>query len=292
MTKTDPRTTGVAVANSAELARWSGETGHAWVTHQRALDATHARPLELLLTEAGLAPGERVLDIGCGSGASSLAAAKAVAPSGHVDGLDISTPLLALARTRANEVDHPISFHLGDAQTAALAEASYAHVISRYGVMFFADPVGAFANILHALKPGGGATFLAWGPLEHNPWFAVARAAAVARLGAPAPRDPHAPGPLAFADPDRAAGLLRAGGFSVDLAEWRDLCLTPPGSRKAAADLAFRFGPAGRILDERRGGDADADAIRQSIADRFADFERPSSLEIPARLVLLRAHRP
>lgn len=290
--------------NAAEIARWNADPGRAWAEHQTAMDATHTASQALLMAAARLAPGQRVLDIGCGTGASTLAAAAAVAPQGTALGLDVSAPLLATARARAAAAGVPAAFRELDIQTAApdrpppggapgdLCGGPFDRAISRFGVMFFSDPAAAFARIAAALVPGGRAAFLAWGPLEANPWFAVPRAAAVARLGTPAPRDPHAPGPLAFADPARAGALLEAGGLRVETAAHRDVALTPPGGIEGAAALAFRFGPAGRILEEKGGTEADIAAVRRTIADGLARYATPAGMAIPARLTLLTALRP
>lgn len=278
--------------NADESARWNGPTGGAWAEHQAAMDATHRGSLALLLEAARLFPGDAVLDIGCGTGASTLAAAEVVGVEGTALGLDISEPLLALAQSRTAAAGSPARFTLADAQTDDLGEACYTHAISRFGVMFFADPAAAFANIARALRPGGRVAFLGWGPLEENPWFAVPRQAAIARLGAPSPRDPLAPGPLAFADAARAGRLLEAGGLVLETAEYRDLALTPPGGLAGGADLAFRFGPAGRIIEEKGGTEADARAIREGIATALAPFDSARGMAIPARLTLLTAHRP
>jgi len=279
-------------ANETERARWSGHTGQAWADHQAALDATHLASQALLMAEAQIAPGHQVLDIGCGSGASTLEAARLAGANGHAVGLDISAPLLAIAMRRARDAGLSVSFHEADAQTTPLREASIVRVISRFGAMFFADPVAAFTNIARAMRAGGRITMIAWGPLADNPWFAIPREAAVARFGEPAPRDPHAPGPLAFADPARVGELLKAAGLDIETAEHRTIALTPPGGIPGTTDLMFRFGPAGRMLSEAGGTDTDAAAIRAGIANAVAHYAKPDGIAIPACLSLLAARRP
>jgi len=177
--------------NADQVAFWNSPAGEKWVRNQAEMDMTLAPLTEMLLARAAPAPGQRVLDVGCGTGTTVLQLAGAVGPGGHVQGLDVSEPMLALARQRvaaagAGNVD----LVLDDAQTFAFDAGSRDLVFSRFGVMFFADPPAAFANLRRALVPGGRLVFVCWADLADNPWFKVPRDAAIARLG-PVPPTPR-----------------------------------------------------------------------------------------------------
>ena len=261
-----------------------------WVDYQTQLDAVMQLALDRLLTEAALQPGELVLDIGCGTGASTMAAARAVGPSGQVTGADISEIMLDLAGERTRQAGlQNVYYEVGDAQTHTFPAAGYDKIISRFGVMFFADPVAAFRNIAGALKPGGRMTFLAWAGPNGNPWFSVPSKAAIDVLGKPAPSDRHAPGPMAFQDQDYVTSILESAGWH-DIA-FREIAveLTPQGSVAEVADFATRLGPATRIIEEFEGNDVDIRKIAANVAREFAQFHDGDAVRVPAALNLVQA---
>ena len=279
--------TGVANADQAEF--WSGRAGAAWVARQAQFDAMMTPVLDLLMEAARPQAGERVLDIGCGTGASLLRIAPALGPDGHVTGIDISEPMLDMARHRVAQAGlTAVDMHLGDAQTHDF-DAVHDLVLSRFGVMFFVDPVAAFANIRRATRPGGRLVFVAWRGMADNPWFRLPSEAAQARLG-PVPRpDPHAPGPMAFADADRVLDILARAGWQAVAARPQDVTLTPPGSTAEVADFMGREGAASRIVAHHEGTEADVAAIISAVATRLADHTTPEGVRIPAKLSVFTA---
>ncbi len=202
--------------NQDQAANWNNASGKTWVEMQSVLDGMLA-PYEEIVVDAGF-PGEggRVLDIGCGAGAITLAMARRVGPAGHCVGLDISRPLVAAARARAaREGLGNASFVEGDAQTQVLDRDDFDALISRFGVMFFDDPVAAFANIRRAARTGGRLAFVAWrSPAENDFLTAAVRAAAPLLPDLPTPQ-PGAPGQFAFADGERVRSILEGGGWSA-----------------------------------------------------------------------------
>ncbi len=275
--------------NADQVAFWSGRAGAAWVARQAQFDGMMTPILEMLLETARPATGERVLDLGCGTGASLLRVADAVGPRGHVTGVDISVPMLGLARHRVAEAGlghvEPLN---ADAQIHPF-DQGFDLALSRFGVMFFADPVAAFANIRAAMRPRGRLAFVTWAGMADNPWFRIPSEVAQARLG-PVPRpDPRAPGPMAFAEPDYVCDILARAGWHAAEFRAEALELTPPGTLPEVADFMGREGPASRIVTHHDGSEADVTAIISGIADRIADHATPEGVRIPARLNLFTA---
>ncbi|MGO9559999.1 MAG: class I SAM-dependent methyltransferase, partial [Acidimicrobiales bacterium] len=190
------------MANTGMAEYWNGRPANVWVTEAERFDSILAPFGRRLLTSAVLKPGEQVLDVGCGNGAVSLEAARTVGRDGQVTGLDLSAPMLEVARRRAKEQGIDVSFVQGDAQTASF-DHPFDVVLSRFGVMFFDGPQAAFANLAKATRPGGRLCFVCWQELFANEWIAVPAMAMVAHVGIPELPEPGAPGPFALADAGR-----------------------------------------------------------------------------------------
>jgi SAM-dependent methyltransferase len=199
--------------NAAMAELWNGRSGENWIR----FDDHHDRGLrpwgEAVLAAAAPAAGERVLDIGCGTGWMTRAAARAVG-DGHAVGVDISEMLVERARAKAAaEGVTNAAFTVADAQDHAFDPNSFEAAISRFGIMFFADTVAAFANVGRALVPGGRLAFATWQDLLLNDWILVPFGAMATHVGVPEQPDPGAPGPWSLADPDRVRSVLGAAGF-------------------------------------------------------------------------------
>ncbi len=275
-------------SNVGEAEYW--RSAQQWVDCQDMLDALLQPVLDRVLTEAALQPGERVLDIGCGTGASTLAAAHAVGPDGHVTGADISGLMLELAQRRTDDVRlDNVTYCEGDAQVHGFASDHFDAVISRFGVMFFEDPAAAFHNIARAVKPGGRLVFLCWAALSKNPWFAVPRQSAIDVLGSVPPADPRAPGPMAFEDRAYVAEILHDASWHDVSIEEISLNLTPKGSLADVASFATRLGPASRIIKDLDGTEDDILKIETLVHDRLAEFATESGVQVAAKLNLVHA---
>jgi SAM-dependent methyltransferase len=256
-------------ANAEQFRAWNGDDVQHWVTHIDRYEAASARFDPWLLTAAAIAATDRVLDIGCGGGVSTAAAARA-APDGHVVGLDLSAPLLAVARRRADRAGLTnVTLVQGDAQVHPFEPATFDVVLSRFGVMFFGDPAAAFANIATAVRPGGRLAMLVWQGLAGNEWLGVLFETLAAGRPLPAPAA-GAPGPFALADPDTVRRLLGGAGFvDVDLADVRE-----PERWGADVDDAYTFvsslGPAKGLLAglDERGRESALAALRARLAER------------------------
>jgi SAM-dependent methyltransferase len=201
--------------NVEQVEYWDGSGGEHWVAQQARYDHINAGFGDRVVEVLSASSGERVLDVGCGNGALSLAIGPLVAPDGSVLGLDISGPMLAMATTRARAAGlENVRFERGDAQVHALPDGGFDAVVSRFGVMFFDDPHAAFANLARSLRPGGRVVFACWQDLVANDWLIVPVGAALAHVPMPDLGEPGGPGPLSLSDPDRIRSLLEGVGLA------------------------------------------------------------------------------
>lgn len=266
---------------------WKTQTS--WATHCAALDATMAPALDIVLARAGLQTDQNVLDIGCGTGASLLAAAEAVGPNGQVCGVDISPPLLEIAGKRCASLPQ-IRLVECNAETEVLP-SGFDAMISRFGVMFFSNPQKAFANIANSLTCAAPLTMIAWGVAGQNPWFMLPARIARNHLGEIPKIDRSLPGPFAFENMDRVYRDLQAAGLKDVYVDQVTCELTPQGSAADIADLSTHIGPAASALRQLDGSEADRLAIRDSLEEEFASFATPNGLRVPACLNLITARK-
>ena len=279
-------------ANAAMQRYWNEVAGPRWVGRQAAQEARNVEMLEQLLAAAAPQAGEHVLDIGCGTGVTTIPYARAVGPSGHVTGADIARPMLDAARRRVEEAGlKNVTLLLADAQVHPFAPGAFDLLTSRLGVMFFADPPAAFRNLLRALRPGGRLCMAVWATIDENAHWKIPFEIALRHLGPPAPLPPHAPGPHAFGDRDYLRGILEGAGFVAVAIEARQFQVhgdTPAGM----AEHAAQFGLVQRLLDEKRAGDAAHQAIVRDIEAAFAPFATGEGMRLPATFLLVTARRP
>ncbi|HEX6909674.1 MAG TPA: class I SAM-dependent methyltransferase [Longimicrobium sp.] len=227
---------------------WNGTAGQAWVDEQALLDRVLAPFQDLLVAAVRASPAWRVLDVGCGTGSTTVAVARLLGQGGRCTGIDVSEPMIAAARSRAEGERAPASFVCADAQAYRFHPGSFDMVISRFGVMFFADPVQAFANLRRAATDGAGLRFVAWRSAAENPFMTTAERAAAPLLPNLPARVPDAPGPFALADDRRVVRLLQESGWSaVDIQPIDVPCALP---EKDLDRYLARFGPVGLALGE------------------------------------------
>lgn len=235
-----------------QTAIWNSEKGCAWVEAQGLLDDLF-QPLEdLLLSVAAIEPACRLLDVGCGTGSTTRAAARLAGAAGHCTGIDISEPMIAAARASAEEAAVPASFIRADAQSHVFEPGSFDQILSRIGVMFFEDPVAAFTNLRHAVRDGGSLHFIAWRSPEENPFMTTAERAAAPLLPELLPgRAPEAPGQFAFAQERRVRDILRNSGWTRIEIRPVDLACRLPES--ALIFFLSRMGLLGQVLHKLDG---------------------------------------
>lgn len=240
----------MSIANTAQAEHWNTGPGVShWVSNQHRYDRMHQPFTTMILDAAGLRPGEQVLDVGCGAGGTTIAAARLVTP-GEVTGVDLSAPMLELARAGAQEAGlGNATFHQDDVQVRRFGPARFDAVISRFGVMFFEDPVAAFTNIRSAVRPGGRLVFVCWQSLAANDWLLIP-GAALAEIVPPGDFGTAAgPGMFAFADQNLVYEILAGAG-------WTDIQITPQqvrllvGGGGSVADTAdfLRSATIGRTM--------------------------------------------
>ncbi len=280
------------VTNAQQIEYWNAVSGPKWVALTDLIDAQIAPIGRDVIDAAAPRSGERVLDVGCGCGQTTLELARLVGASGVVSGVDISQPMLAEAQRRAAGAPGArIAFEVGDAQTKKFEEGAFDLIFSRFGVMFFEDPRAAFVNLHRALRPGGRLAFACWQELARNPWMFIPAAAAAKHISMPAPAHPHAPGPFAFADAERVRGIITAAGFERVSIEpiLRTMVIGGGLELDRILDFLVQMGPAGAALR-----DASAEltsAVRASIREAVTPYYDGTGLRMDAAAWQVTARR-
>ena len=271
------------MANEEQAVFWTEIGGPVWLANEEQLEASAARFGMAALDVAGVQPGEAAsIDVGCGTGSTTLELARRLGDGGRVVGVDISPLLLGRARERGNgQVGKNVEFIEADAQTHDFDDASADLVFSRFGVMFFEDSVAAFANLRRALKPGGRLTFVCWQDPPSNQWMSVPVGAAISVLGPPDAPPPDGPVPFRFADADRLRDILQTAGFvAIDIQDYRTTMDVPVDEGRERLGFIARMGPLGARF-------ADADEQTQArtldaILDAAAPFVSDGMYRMPA----------
>jgi ubiquinone/menaquinone biosynthesis C-methylase UbiE len=267
---------------------WNGPAGRAWVEAQELLDQMF-KPLEDLLVEAVFAgSGRQVLDIGCGTGSTTLAVARLLGAKGRCTGIDISDPMITAARARAERESTPASFIRANAQDHAFEPAGFDMIISRFGVMFFDDFVRAFANLRRAAKPDAELRLVAWRSPSENPFMTTAERAAAPLLPNLPARRPDAPGQFAFADQRRVHRILEESGWAeIDIRPIDVACTLP---EKELVRYLTRLGPLGLILHEA--DDRTRTQVIETVRAAFEPYVHGAEVRFTAACWMICARAP
>ncbi|CCE05945.1 putative S-adenosyl-L-methionine (SAM)-dependent methyltransferase [Bradyrhizobium sp. STM 3843] len=274
--------------NADQIAYWNGPGGQRWSDREAAQEILLAPVSQILIERIQARPGDRILDVGSGCGGLALALAKQVAPGGFVLGVDISVPMLARAQAAA-AAELPVQFALADATVHPFEPASFDFLVSRFGVMFFAEPVVSFANLHRALKSSGRVVFACWREPKQNPWMMAPLQAVYRHVPKMPEVGPEDPGPFAFASEARVRRILGEAGFADIAMEACALSLDVAIGKglEAAVQSALEIGPASRALqghpEELR------EAARQSIRETLAPHLRGDNVILPGSIWLVTA---
>jgi SAM-dependent methyltransferase len=274
--------------NADQIAYWNGPGGQRWADRQAAQDVLLAPVLDILIDRAKPKTGEHIIDVGCGSGSTTVAFAEKVAPSGHVLGIDVSGPMLERARQRVTP-GLSLEYALADATVYPFVPASFDLLASRFGVMFFADPAVSFANMRKALRQSGRLAFICWREPRENPFFMAPLQAAYKHLPKLPPQGPEDPGPFAFASEERVRRILGAAGFTNVEMEPCPLSLDAAVGRglDGAVQGALEIGPVSRALQDQPPELRAAAAAE--IRDALAPFVEGNSVLLPASIWIVTA---
>jgi SAM-dependent methyltransferase len=275
--------------DSEQAKLWNGPSGQAWIDLQDALDRA-LQPFEDLLVNAVAAQSaQQVLDVGCGTGATTLAMARQLATRGRCVGIDISEPMVAVARSRAEREGSRAHFVCTDAQTHAFEPARFDSLVSRFGVMFFDEPVLAFTNLRHAAKADAAMHFIAWRSAAENPFMTTAERAAASLLPAlPQRPAPDAPGMFAFADRDRIRSILHDSGWAG--IQIRPIDVTCTMSESDLARYVARLGPVGRAL--READEPTRARVIATLREAFAPYVHAGTARFTAACWMIVARAP
>lgn len=273
--------------NSDQIEFWSGDAGQTWVTQQQTMDALLAPVLDSVVRRADLQAGQRVLDVGCGTGASTVAAARRVGPHGAVLGVDVSEVMLAQARTRTSALSQVRLAHADMAEYRP--ERPFDRLISRFGVMFFDDTVAAFCNMTHALRRGGKACFATWGQIDQNPWFTLPAQVGRGLFGPTPKSDPDGPGPFALRDTAATMQMLSDAGWSSPQVDVQEMSLSLEGGPAAMAALCLQIGPAANTVAHF---ELDAKGRAELLAALTESFAALPDGAMPAQINFFSAVRP
>ncbi len=269
---------------------WSGEQGSKWADAIDPMDRQLAPATRHAMAALAAQPGERIIDLGCGGGPTSLEIAGVVGAQGAVLGVDISPDLVRIARSRGADIGH-LSFEIADAAAHPFDAQGWDAVFSRFGCMFFDEPVAALANLRAGVKPGGRAVLTVWTEPKHNPWAMIPARAAAQVLGSAEKMPPGAPGPFGWATPEIFMPILEDAGWRNIAFEEHDIeCpVSPDGAADpvaSAIDHAARIGPLSSRLKEAPEA---IHEIRPILAEALEPMVREGVVMLPGRIRVITA---
>lgn len=275
-------------SNADQRLYWNETMGPTWGRYHKVLDSQLQAFGHAAMDRASLANGERVIDVGCGTGETSMELGRRVGPCGDVLGVDLSAPLLSIARGALAQTSFEhVRFEHADASSFSYDGAADV-IFSRFGVMFFDNPLGAFTHLRHKLRSGGRLSMAVWRAAEHNPWMVVPLMA-VAQHVTIAPPVPNAPGPLAFADRERVTAILEGAGFHHVTFEALDMPMAVGGAStlEETVDFLLHIGPAARAL--REAPPEVLPSAKASIHEALAPFVTPTGVLLQGSVWLVTA---
>jgi SAM-dependent methyltransferase len=281
---------GQPITNTLPAEEWAGAMGERWLAHVNQFEGMISPIGQALVDRAGFSAGERVIDIGCGAGGTSIDIARRVEPHGAVLGVDISSQLVEAAARRQRDQNVPnVRFLCADAATVALEGPRFDRLFSRFGLMFFPDARAAFANLRTLLRAGGRADFCVWAPARENPWVTQVMEIIGQHVDLPAPV-PRSPGPFALDDPDYVRELLDGAGFNaprVDIWQGQQPVAGPGASPEEAMRFVFDAMSFGRVLEDS--GSEVVSKVRMALTELFARYQSGAGVLMSGKAYLVSA---
>lgn len=275
----------MATDNADQIEYWNSDSGGKWVRNQERMDRTLRPFSEHVMSVTGVGEGEVVLDVGCGTGETSIRLADRGAV---VTGVDVSRPMLAHASKRPDS--GKARFVEADASVHDFGEGAFDLVFSRFGVMFFADPDSAFANLGRMTRPGGRLAFACWRPLSENPWMLKPVLVAKEFIEMPPRPGPEEPGPFSFADTLRVNRILESGGYADIAIQPYDHPMYMGDTVEDAVVTAMEVGPIGGAA---QAADPDrVEALKKALADMLEDHMTDEGIRLPGAIWCVTARRP
>jgi len=271
------------LANDDMIEYWNGDGGNKWVRFQERMDVSLKHFGHEVMLAADISAGESVIDIGCGCGDTTHDIAQRVGPSGHAQGIDISEQILARAKAREQStLESNIAFSLSDVQTHHFEPSVLDLAFSRFGVMFFDDPVIAFSNIRRGLKSGGRVAFMCWQPAKENEWISLALDIVKNHIPLPVSPQPEQPGPLSFGDRNRVMRILNEAGFKNILIENFASPFSVGSNVDQAIDFLTNMGPACGAISQPNVSDTDKSRINAELRERLMPCETEHGITLGA----------
>ena len=258
--------------NAPQIEYWNGPTGDKWARFADAQDQMLGDLGSVAMNACDIQLGHWVLDVGCGSGTTSIEMARRVGSEGRVHGIDISTPMLDVGRARLDALDiNNVTFHNKDVATYRFEQKAFDRMYSRFGVMFFVDPVSAFTNIRSGLKSNGRLAFVCWQAADKNPWMEVPWRVVLKHVSAPPGSDPEAPGAMAFSNPDRIRSILFEAGFAELKIDALETLVPVEPDVPASVQRLMELGPAARLLNNI--SDNVKERVQKDLSDAISGFQ-------------------
>ncbi len=281
--------------NQEQIDYWNGEAGQRWAREDDVMERLLRPVTDALLDHAGVETCRSALDIGCGGGSQSLLLARRIGERGQVTGIDISAPMLAVAKEKVRPLPPgcaAVSFLQADASTHDFAPGSFDLLFSRFGVMFFDDPPAAFTALRNALRADGRLAFCCWQSLKENAWALLPYQAALKHVPPPEKPDPHSPGPFAFADPQRVRAILEEAGFcDIRLESFNSTLRFGEATSLAESVRGLaQIGPISRLLAEQP--QELRERVMATMQDALAPYFTDGALLLPVAIWFVTARSP
>ena len=281
-------------ANNAAMDDfWNGDGGHTWMSFEDRLEASLSPLGNSAIAAAKIQTDDQVLDVGCGCDGTSISMAQQVGTGGAVHGVDISRPLLQRATANARTANvHNVAFTAADAQVYTFEANRYDVVFSRFGVMFFDDPIAAFTNLWRALKPGGRLTFICWQSAQDNEWVRRPLSVVAQHIPLPSPSEPGEPGPFSLSDKDRVHAILSAAGFTgTTTANLRQPFVLGDDPQRAL-EFLLRLSPSGGAVRQANPDEPTRTSIARDMLALFEKFAADRGVIMDSASMIVTAQKP